>query len=189
MIQIYSVVFLYFLGIIFGVLSSLLVWYILYHLIIPKIIFSSAISKLKSQKLSNGYFYGLKLFNIGKRDVIDIDVFIKYKVKGLSKQKHLWHTLELKKRFDKLTYFPKGEKRFIPIYPEKTKRFSDPIFPEDIREKYESGTLMLDDILMLGSIAFIRVYLLGYDRFSGSRRIFISKKYYLEDLVEKNTKK
>ncbi|MBN1930269.1 MAG: hypothetical protein JW786_01495 [Desulfobacterales bacterium] len=181
--------FQYFLGIIFGVLSSLLGWYILYHLIIPKINFAPAISKLKSQKPSNGYFYGVKLWNIGKRDVIDIDVFIKYKVKGLTKQKGLWHTVELKKRPDKLTYFPKGEKRIIPIYPEKTNRFSDPIFPKDIREKYQSGTLMLDDILMLGSISFIQVYLLGYDRFSGSRRIFMSKKYYLADLVEKNTRR
>ena len=181
-------IFQYFLGIIFGVFSSLLAWYILYHLIIPKIVFASGISKVQSKISSNGYTYKVKLLNTGKRDVIDIDIYVKYKVKGLTNKKNIWNTVELEKRFDKLTYFAKGENRILPIFPEKTKRFAEPIFPIEIATKFRNEELMLDDILSLGSDSFIRVYLFGYDKFSGSRRLFLSKKYYLKDLLENSTK-
>ena len=54
---------------------------------------------------------------------------------------------------------------------------------------YKNGKLTLEDILDLGSSAFIRVYIFGYDKFSGSRRVFLSKKYFLEDVRSLPTKK
>jgi len=180
-------IFQYFLGIIFGIFSSLLAWYILYHWVIPKIVFASGISKVQSTILSNGYTYKIKLWNTGKRDVIDIDVYVKYKVKGLTNRKNTWNTVELEKRFDKITYLAKGENRILTIFPAKTERFAEPIFPIEITTKFKNGELMLDDILSLRSDSYIRVYLFGYDKFSGSRRLFLSKKYYLKDLFESPT--
>ena len=43
--------------------------------------------------------------------------------------KNTWNTVELEKRFDKITYLAKGENRILTIFPAKTERFAEPIFP------------------------------------------------------------
>lgn len=174
------------IAILIGVITSLAAWFVLFHLITPKVVFSSKISKTKVESYANGYSYRIKLWNIGKRDIIDLDVFIRLKIKGLTSKENLWHTIDFNKRFDKIIYFGKEENRIIPFYPNKTGRFSENIFPKTIRDKVENGILTLEDVLGLGSKSFVRVYIFGFDKFSGSRKIFLSRKYFLNDIEEAN---
>jgi hypothetical protein len=45
-------------------------------------------------------------------------------------------------------------------------------------------TLMLEDLLGLGTRASFQVIALGYDEFSGARKLFSSKYYTLDDIRE-----
>lgn len=69
--------------------------------------------------------------------------------------------------------------------------FQKNIFSNEIREASKNKTLTLEDILKLGSNARLRIMLLGYDEYSGSRKLFLSKVYTINDikkgLYEKNS--
>jgi len=173
------------LNLFLGISASIAAWFILYHLIVPKIVFSKIISKSVKSSAPCGYSYRIKLWNIGRRDVVDLDIYIKLKIKGLTCQKKLWHTVELTKRFDKITYLAAGENRIIPFFPNNTVRFKEKIFPKHIQLRSKLEILTLEDILKLGSRSFVRVYILGNDTFSGSRKIFLSKKYYINNIKQK----
>jgi hypothetical protein len=56
------------------------------------------------------------------------------------------------------------------------------MYPDEIRQKAKKKELLLEDLLCLGSDAFLEINLFGYDEFSGSRKLFVSKRYRLQDI-------
>lgn len=59
------------IGVVTGVISCWIFWHILYYQLAPKIEFSHAISKRKSQARGCGYEYCIKLYNVHKRIAVD----------------------------------------------------------------------------------------------------------------------
>ena len=66
--------------------------------------------------------------------------------------------------------------------------FSQPLYPDYIKEKCKNNTLTLEDVFNMGSEVEAQILLFGYDEFSGARKYFISKKYNIRDVVEGNYK-
>ena len=56
--------------------------------------------------------------------------------------------------------------------------------PENIREKARRKELQLEDVLRLGTGSHLQVFCFGYDEFSGARKLFRSKAYYIGDVVK-----
>lgn len=56
-------------------------------------------------------------------------------------------------------------------------------FPKALHKKAKDKQLTLEDLLSLGSRAKLEMFVSGYDEFSGAWKVFSSKEYLLEDII------
>jgi len=188
----------FFIGIVVGVATNIFSWWILFHGIVPKVRFSPYISKTPFTQTGHdisSYRYRVKYENAGGRAIIDLEVMARLSIKGLGPYETSWHMFLVPLN-------PDGELSFrTPRLLPKRKNLSTghinrfhinsavehldrPPYPDNIREKARLGTLQLEDLLNLGSEAFLEVQAFGYDEFSGARKLFISKPYTARDIRE-----
>lgn len=122
------------IGIPLGILSSLAAWWILFRYIVPKIEFSPHISKYHFENL--GTRYRIKFRNIGKRGIIDIEVFPILRIKGLNPElPDNWLNITLTTSLNNNHISSLKEDRIISLLPENTDKFENPNFPGHIRKK------------------------------------------------------
>jgi hypothetical protein len=174
-----------FLGIPFGVLSSIVAWWILFHKIVPQISFSREILRSNSTDTQSGFKYRVKIANTGQRNIIDVEIVARYRTKlKETSSSWKWETLEVDQY--KVPRIPKGKggNRIFRILPEITKCFSLSQYPDYIRTKANNGSLLLEDILSFGYKSDIIIYIFGYDEFSGTRKLFLSSSYDLSNIKE-----
>ncbi len=195
----------FFLGLAAGIATNLFSWWLLFHGIVPKVRFSEHISKTPYADTGHdksGYRYRVKFENSGRRAIIDMEVMARLRMKGLDPHKGLWHTFLVPLSPDGNIYFriPRlmpigaifrfGAKRKVhsarPInrfhVNAAVEHLDRPPYPREIRKKAKQGTLLLEDLLSLGSEATLEVETFGYDEFSGTRKLFVSKQYTLKDI-------
>jgi hypothetical protein len=188
-----------FIGLISGGVSSFIVWFIVYHVLVPRIEFSDHISKITGH--DGEPVYRIKFENCGRRPAIDIRINIRYGVKRTQNKHHRWIVTYIPFSKDRREQIPflnpvdknkKGMREVIPLLINDT-TFDENTFPEDIRERYEVGKLRLEDLFAEGHEHGIQVFVFCYDSFSGTRKIFKSKVYGLSDIrpgkFEKNSLK
>ena len=185
------------IGILVGIVTNLIAWWILFHLIVPNLKFSPKISKLtveNSKFDKSGYRYRIKFENSGKRPIIDVDITARLRIKALGKFKHNWQIFYLPLKSD-----GSSTKSIPKIYPitnqnklrhiirlyinSKPEEFDLPVFPDSIRKKIRRQDLTLEDLLDAGSATTLEIQAFGYDQFSGTRKLFQSKRYQLSDIV------
>ena len=181
------------IGFLFGIIASLLAWWFQSHLIVPNIQFSPFIGKIPSVENKSGYKYRIKLENSGKRSVIDIEIMARLRIKGLGDFPNNW----------RINYIPLeglGITYRIPVITRKNEKKSGHIitfdvnevvefkklerYPASIKRKAKENTLLLEDVLNLGSEANVRIEAFGFDEFSGARKFFKSKFYTIHDIRE-----
>jgi len=169
------------IGIPIGLLSSLAAWWFLFHHIVPKIEFSPNISKYDFKNL--GTRYRLKIRNVGKRGIIDLEVFPILRIKGLNLQlPDNWLNITLNTSLTNNRIANLKEDRVISLLPENTEKFSGYSFPDHIREKYQAKELNIEDLLSLDYEIKLVVQIFGFDEFSGARKLFESKSYTIKDI-------
>jgi hypothetical protein len=172
------------LGAGFGICASFIAWYIAQRVIVPKVEFLPEISKNKSDYFSNGYSYRFKFYNRGKRDIIDMSVFAEVCIKqapGAQTNK----TIEIARPpldANSIPLLAKGGNRIVALILNNVERFNKPVYGSSINEKHKTGELTLEDLLSVGAYSYIRVYAFGYDRWSGARKVFVSKNYTIDDI-------
>lgn len=183
------------IGIISGVVSSFLVWWILFHFITPLIRFSEKISKQSSSNSTTGWIYRIKFENAGRRGIVDVELYAKLSVRGLNPQRP--RNLEI-------TYLPVSfggripllqpvrfthRRHLIRVDPNKAEEFKRKIYPNNIQRKAEENKLTLDDLLNLGTESRLEIIAMGYDKFSKAHKVFVSKRYRKQDIVTAPFKK
>lgn len=180
------------ISVITGVLSSFFVWWLLFHYIVPKVEFGPQICKSLRKSSSCGYVYRFKYVNKGRRDIIDVEFMIRMRVKGLYKSApttsqifYLKTSSSANNRIPYIPSFSRSKSRYIEHVAYEDCEFLKKLkVPKEIKEKIENKTLLLEDLLKLGTKSEFEVILFGNDAFSGTRKCFISKKYRYEDIVE-----
>lgn len=181
------------IGLLTGILTALIAWWILFHCIIPRIHFSSSISKTPTQDDKSGYRYRFKLENAGRRSIIDVELMARLRIKGLlADYPNNWEVINIPlgangRRYKIPRILPIRRRRvryIMRLYVNRVDEFREPIYPEHIRRKAEKQSLLLEDILSLGSQATLQIHAFGYDEFSGARKLFISKFYTIHDIKE-----
>jgi hypothetical protein len=176
-----------------GLAVNLLSWWIIFRYIVPRIEFSSVISKVPNPIEENdhsGFRYRIKLQNSGRRGIIDVELAATLRIAGLTENIEIIQ----------IPWSPDREKRariirLAPVKPEvkaahvlrlfinSVEQFRNrQIYPEDIRRKAEQRTLTFEDLLGLGTRAWLQISAFGYDEFSGARKLFVSKSYTLSDI-------
>ena len=174
-----------------GIIYSLLSWFILSYLIIPKVEFSSYISKLPCKDEKSSCRYRFKFINNGRRSLIDVYVIARYSInlKGL-KDSSIQELVSIPLDYNYQTEFkipevPSGKSRLIRLFVSEAAAFTkNTKFPNELKNKAQNKTLNLEDILSVNDTAKLTMYVLGYDRFSGTRKMFKSDPYTKDSIKE-----
>ena len=165
-----------------GILCSLAAWWILFHNMAPQVAISGAISKLPDKSSPSGFTYRVKIANQGRRDAIDLKVQALLRVKALNPDfPSNWSIARLRLETSQMASMQGRQGNLIiRMYPERTRKLK--------QWKDEKGNstsiLSVESLLGLGSEADIQFVVFAYDRFSGARKVFESKRYGASDVVD-----
>lgn len=171
------------LGIPLGVLASLMAWWILFHFFVPSIEFSLFISKIPDLDQQPPFRYRIKFKNTGRRQILDLDVTAELRVKALHPAyERNWTTFKIPVRGNRILTLKRGGNRIIALLPNGIMSPYADRLPPSIRDRVAHQTVDLEKLLELGSKATLRIIVFGYDAFSGSRKVFVSKHYVREDI-------
>lgn len=182
-----------------GVGASIFVWWLTFKYWVPRIRFSTKISKLRTEENDSGFKYRFKFENYGKRNAIDSEVIVRLRIKGLRRNlPNNWEVVYLPtstleyKRVAIIRPVSKSKLRpILEIKPYECEFFQNSIFPDNIIENAQNKTLSLDDVLGLGSDSEFQIMVMSTDEFSGARKYFESNCYRQKQIIyghfEKNS--
>jgi len=103
------------LGLLVGLFTSFFSWWVLFHVVVPKIEFSPWISKLPTQDDGSGYRHRVKFKNVGRRKIVDLQVTARLAVRDLV-FKDTWNAVyiplnrEGERMYDMPAIAPRGER-------------------------------------------------------------------------------
>jgi len=157
-----------------GIIASLMAWWILTHSLVPKILFAPFISKVKV-KGKEDYKFRIGIRNIGNRDIIDVEIIIELIIKGFDKDvPSNTSYIQLKLNKPRLPKIKKKNQWALTI---NTTNLPNSLLPVYKNKNFE-------DLLRIEN-AEAKIVVFGYDRFSGTRKVFESKHYTINDIEEK----
>jgi hypothetical protein len=174
------------LGVVVGLFTSFLSWWVLFHFLRPKIVLSDVISATEDESAlgeaddSSRELCYIKLVNVGWRRAIDLQVTAIARIKGLAASNPgLWKVVRLRVEEGDPDYsYPiinplrKSRLRWpLRIHVNDIEKFKRSPFPEHIRAKAVARTLRLKDVLEIGTASEVRVVVSCSDGFSGARRV------------------
>ena len=172
------------LGVILSLATSFAFFYWQFHVVVPEIRFSEKISKLK--RGDGGFRYRVKFENCGKRDIVEVTVLGRLRVKALNPNAlNNWNIAEIPMGFVVPLMRPVKQSRLreTPEIDLRQARFERP-FPKEIVDRAHADELPLEELLRLGTKTTLEIFVFGYDAFSGSRKVFVSKVYSEADIAE-----
>ena len=167
-------------GFALGALFSVVFWYVTTHILVPKIAFSEAISKVIMP--SGRAVCRIKFCNVGPRKIVDVQTHIRIMVFGLSGSQ-MWSTIQLKTNVGTIPVFGTTGNKLAILFEDTVPLEIENKVSLSVRKKIEACKT-IDDIFSLGDDVRYHVAVFGYDQFSGARKVYISKNYTLRDLRE-----
>lgn len=179
-------------GVTTGVIASLTAWWVLYHLMAPSIQFADTIKKEATANSTTGYYYQFKLGNMKRTSsAIDIDVrasvyFAEFPAEGVTNTYTIpvggGHFFELTPRKDGATSWNRRVSLKVNDA-EFLSNFDKTYFPDRIKSLARDKTLTLEDLFTVTDNVVLRLHAIATDSFSGSKRIFRSKPFRVEDIA------
>ena len=171
------------LGLLGGFALSVLFWWITNHNLVPKLEFSEEISRSKVGFYKSGIRHQVAIKNCGKRDAYNVKLRIQLKIKDkLNNGGSLWDYVDIYGSGGGYFVLRKGSMFRITPTAHSTNGFSRESFPAEIRDKYENGTLTLDDVFYNYKEVRLFIEVIATDRFSGGAKYFRSKEYTKHDI-------
>jgi len=175
-----------------GVAASYFVWWLTFKYFVPKVKFADKVSRLPTDENPSGFRYRLKFENSGSRNIIDLQVLVRLRIRGI-RQEHPqnWEVVYLPT--SSLEYKnvaivrPASSSGLRPVLEIKTFEcdyFQRTIFSADIRTLAQNNQLTLHQVLNIGQEAEFQILVLGYDEFSGARKFYESKTYTINDIAD-----
>ena len=178
------------IGVLTGIVSSVIVWWFLAKYLAPKLTFSRHLVKHPLSARGCGSDYQFKFMNCRRRMVVDVQLAGYLVVPSFPRKNvnQLW----------KLTFFS----RHIPalITTRKAKHVNRKIsfnledeelleifrrdyIPDDTRARALEKRLRLEDLFSLPNDPYILVLIIATDAVSGATKVFKSRKYRQRDIV------
>jgi len=175
-----------------GVGASFLVWWLTFKHWSPKLRIGTTISKRQTEENESKFEYRFKFENIGRRNIIDVEVIVRLRIQGIKKGTRNWTVIYLPTssslEYKKVAIIrPASENGIRPVLEIKLYEcgdyFQKVFFPEDIRQKSKNNKLTLEDVMQLGTTSELQILMLGTDEFSGARKFFESKVFGTDDII------
>ncbi len=175
------------IGLVIGLGTSFFSWWVLFHGIVPVIDFAGFISKIP-KRAGPGHSYRVKFQNTGGRAIIGVEVFARLVIDWEGNKNWSAVYIPFSRDGDRKVEMPKigkGFTRVLTFFPNLVEAFTaNPRYPETFRQKAKKNELTMEDVLALGKEAKLRVYVSGYDEFSGARKVFESAFLCTADIKE-----
>ena len=166
------------LGALLGIGSSGAFWWVQSHYWVPQIKFSEEIAEYELN--GDRSFFQCAFENVGKREIIDLDVQVRIGIQGfLGAKGWAYHTVS--SNASRVPQLAQSNRRRVRVFDTReTIQFLDAP-SKSLREEIEKCT-SLRDVLQLGQDAAVRVHVFGYDAFSGARKHFKSREYRITEI-------
>lgn len=166
------------LGALLGIGSSGAFWWVQSHYWVPKMKFSEELAEYVLK--NNQSFFQCAFENVGKRDIIDLEIQVRVGIKGFLGA-HGWAYHTISSNASRVPQLSPSKRRRVRVYDTREPiEFLDAP-SKSLREEVERCT-SLRDVLQLGEDAAVRVHVFGYDAFSGTRKHFKSDEYRVSDI-------
>ncbi|MBM3237029.1 hypothetical protein FJZ31_12125 [Candidatus Poribacteria bacterium] len=176
------------LGFILGIIASFFAWLIVSRFIIPSLIFFPNIYKEISDENPSGYRYLIRFKNKGSRNIIDLELIAKLRIKGLYEhKKSAWKAIYIPiddNRIPTIGIQKKYKRTVVQLCISKITDEAKASLPENLQIKVETGKITLEELLNLGVETNLQLFIFGYDSFSGSRKLFESKLFTVNDIIK-----
>ncbi|WP_147110163.1 hypothetical protein [Tateyamaria sp. syn59] len=171
------------LGLLGGLVTSYVFWWVLNHRYVPNIVFSPEVARSEVEFHPSGFRYQVAVKNIGKREAFNVRFRLRMRIKDV---RHTGGTIfdyiNLELVNNEFFMFAAGSMFRITPLPHKTARFSTDVFPEGIQKKYRDGVLGMDDLFNEWAGAEMFLEVIATDRFSGGMKFFRSPLYTKKDI-------
>lgn len=180
------------LGFLLGILGSLIVWWVFAHWLVPVVAFEDKILVRPGKVDPAQPRYFVKIANRGRRDLIDATMIAVVSIQTRAGSEAHWASVRLAfhrtgETEHHFPLIPAGRNRLVTLHAGHSEQIvHEPNFSDAVRQgagqhRLDLATLM-EDGAGRGLRVRLRVYVLGYDRFSGARKLFHSKQYESADL-------
>ena len=166
------------LGLIGGFVLSFISWWILTHLLVPTLSFSTAISK-RSSSNGNRMHYRIKIKNTGKRDIIDISVSVRVYLPGRTVVRRPLLTnvniVPVPIGTDHLFVLGRDNSRIFRLELDKVNsKYVNSLVATAFRQGSDDA---LEGLLAQAPNSYLVVEALAFDRWSGARKYYRSQHY------------
>jgi hypothetical protein len=175
------------LGFVLGLATSFFSWWVLFHLVVPKIAFSTFISKVPYDADGSRWVFRIKYANHGRRALVDGYAVVLLSIKGL-RRKNSWTTFRVPLAHNGEDALPFAvvrpkKNRVNLLHAEACEDFRKSHYlPEATRKLAADGALTIEQLLALGDEAYVQMQIVGSDSWSGARKVFESRRYTSQDI-------
>lgn len=185
-------------SIVVSLLASWIFWSCSFKLSLTKVIFSKYLAKPDDTLTDNrkSYGYRFRFANIGRRDLIELTVTIKFIIPDGTRDHILVPEISNSGKQAFMTFLPgrrthkkygRSNVRTMTFYPSESMihELSKKKYSQKIRKLAKKGTLQFKDLFdEYGEKLTIRIYVYGNDKVTGARRMFESHAYTVYDIKE-----
>lgn len=166
------------LGAVLGVGSSGVFWWVQAHYWVPNIRFSDEIAEYQLKDEQS--FFQCAFENVGKRDIIDLEIQVRIGIKGfLGASGWAYHTVS--SNASRVPQLAQNKARRVRVFDTREKTVFLDAPSKSLRERIVDCS-SLREILQLGDDAAVRVHVFGFDAFNGARKHFKSRQYRVNDI-------
>lgn len=187
----------FWLGIVLGLLSSILFWYVTTKILTPKLSVSNSLERSDDREGKPRYRFTLR--NEGHRDAVDVRVkctlFSHGWARGASDEIAI---VDIPVAVGQIDVMP-GRRwplfktaarpldilgdRIVSLQLNNVSEFQKGKLTTSDRARLENADMRLEDLMSLGTGSFLNVVVYGFDRFSGSRNVYSERYYFGNDIV------
>jgi hypothetical protein len=171
------------LGALLGFLLSLLLWWIQLRVVVPKLMFGDAISRLTH---NGDAVYRFKVLNCGRRGAVDLSVTVSL---HLGNKLISYDEVATLKTFSILRLHPSNESILqlrpgvsrvvrLDMRPSLWETASPSLLRVVDIDPTSEDRIALESLLSATPGAYMRIRVLANDEISGTRKYFVSQRYY-----------
>jgi len=169
-----------------GVGASFFVWWLTFKYWSPELKFGEKVIRESAMNNKSKVGYRFYFRNIGRRNIIDIEVVVQLKLKLAGFRTKYVYLPTSSSEYKKVAILKPGQELSLEILTHKCDYFQKSIFPLAIRGKSRRNELTLDEIMQLPKleepVTFL-IMMIGTDVFSGTRKFFKSNTYAKNDII------
>jgi len=166
------------LGIPLGVITTIITLAIFQYAIAPAISFSQDIRCYYKVK-SNRYSYSVRIKKSGSTSFIDTRTRCVLHIRDVNKSgSDIWNSYNIPTTFAEGLIYTKGYRIIhLKLHEAPFVLGKNPLINSHLFARIPEYSLRLEDIFYIYPDAWIRVYFLGHDHFTGVKKLYLSPKY------------